>query len=172
MCSKMNFKQKNKRTETVSFASKRHKMRKPWKSCKERARERKQMLRLERQQKMKWTEKKEQMEDFINNMVMAEEMCIDWMDEQDNFLKHKHWNVLPVKFRSWVCTRYNHEMNKKPLIQEHMDMDEVLRLIMLSRKTEARATEAREEAERLEKQHKAIHALCMHKMHKYTKTDV
>ena len=130
-----------------------------WDLQKARAHKRKQRLRLERGQKLR---------DFIDNMKLAQEFYVHLMDDEvvyDRFFDKMA--TLPLKFMQWAFSKYRHDKYKEPLSQEHMDMEETWRLIVLAREACHNVIEMREEVKRLEMHHKAVHALCMHKMHKF-----
>ena len=130
-----------------------------WDLHKARAHKRKQRLRLERGQKLR---------DFVDNMKLAQQFIDIWMHKNDfDVLEFVgDFNKLPKAFQDFVCSKYKHEMFNQPMLKEHMEMEETWRVIVLAREACHSVIEMREEVKRLEMHHKAVHALCMHKMHK------
>ncbi len=128
-----------------------------WDLHKARQRKRNRMLQLKREQKMG---------DFIDNMELARYFIDLWMVKTQIFDFQKDFEILPFKYKYFVCSKYKHEIYNTPLIKEHMHMDETWRLWLLVGKISGQANRAQEEAKRLNKQYKAVHALMRHKMRK------
>jgi len=122
---------------------------------------------LHKARKRKHMEKREQkMGDFFNNMELAQHFIDLWIDGKYSAFT-KAYETLPLKYKYYMHGKYNHKKYGTPLSQEHMHMDETWRLWLLSGKIGGQAIRAEEEAKRLHKQYKAVHALMRHKMRKY-----
>ena len=134
-------------------------MRMLWDLHKARQRKRNRMLQFKRVQKIR---------DFIDNMEVAQQFIDIWMDKNniDVLDFDKDWNKLSSIYQDYVCSKYKHEKFNLPMVKEHMHMDDTWRLWMLACKISGQATQAREEARRLNKQFNAVYALMKHKMRK------
>ncbi len=127
-----------------------------WDLHKARQRKRRQMQQILREQKMG---------DFLDNMELAQHFIDLWMDRKDITFE-KDYQKLPFKYKYFVCSKYKHEKFNLPMMKEHMHMEETWRLWLLAGKISGQAYRAEEEAKRLNKQYKAVHALMRHKMRK------
>ncbi len=130
-----------------------------WKPFKAVAQQRKKRLQLKIDKKML---------DFMRNMVLADELFLLCMGEIDNDVVDQIFATLslPLVFMQFAGGKYDHEKHKKPLSQQHMAMEETWRMLLISHKTALQEREARREATRLTKKHRAVDALCRHKMRK------
>jgi hypothetical protein len=155
----MNFKTKKKTDKTVSFASKRHKMRMVWKPFKTIAQKRKQMLPYKNDKKIAC---------FIRYIHLAHHYIdlwihkkgITYLDFDEDFQK------LPWAIKDYVCNKYRHEKFNQPMLKESMDIYEAWRLVVLVKNTSVEADKARKEANRLAQHNKAVAALMRHKIRK------
>ncbi len=128
-----------------------------WDLHKARAHKRKKKLMRERHKKMIA---------FIGNMYEAYKHYTTF-DQINESTFWKNVYSMPTKYALWVSSKIHYDMDKTPLNEEDMAMDEMCRLMQLWRETSTKKREAQEEAIRLAMQERAIHALFRHKMRKY-----
>jgi hypothetical protein len=87
-----------------------------WKPFKAIAEKRKKRLQFKSEKKM-W--------DFTDNMGRAHELFQLCMGEIDNDVVYDQiFATLPLAFMQFAWGKYDHEKHKKPLSQQHMDMEE------------------------------------------------
>ncbi len=134
-------------------------MRMLWKPFKAVAQQRKQRLQYKNDKKMRA---------FRHYMTVADELFRLCMDEKDTEEVYEKYEDLPCDFKLYVWAKYDRDKHKHPLNEEHMTMDEVWRMLLLSCKTALQEREARKETTRLKKQQRSVNALCRHKMRKCT----
>jgi hypothetical protein len=120
-----------------------------WKPDKGTGQKREQRLRLERQQIRRT---------FVENMERADKLYHVYYSAAN--IATVDTGSLEQKFVEWAFGKYRHEKFKEALSEEHLDMNDNWREIVLTREECATATEARMEANHLKKHRRNATAIC------------
>ena len=123
-------------------------MKMTWKPDRETGTKREQRFRRERQQIRKT---------FTANMERADVLCDAYCSATD--VAAVNTGDLEQKFVEWAFAKYRHRKFKEPLSEEHIDMSENWREIVVTTEACATATAARMEANRVKKQKRMAAAI-------------
>ena len=119
-----------------------------WKHDKGTGNKREQRFRLERQQLRKT---------FAANMERVDVLCDAYCSATD--VAAVNTGDLEQKFVEWAFAKYRHRKFKEPLSEEHLDMAETWREIVVTTEACKTATAARMEANRVKKQKRMATAI-------------